>query len=87
MTIYHLVCPVCGKHFDAMRSHRVFCSKSCAYKDYYNRKKSILGRRFCANCWKEYQPKCKDGIYCSGRCRDAAWHKRNKINKEKENEK
>lgn len=64
-------CPVCGKQFEYLCKPdyiKITCSKKCAdiFAENIRNEKAEKIVRKCAYCGKEFTPKTKKDIYCSG---------------------
>ena len=74
-------CPVCGRLFyTELWSNRRYCSKKCAHRGLYLKRKRERARRrqnrVCPVCGKPFDAVRSDQVYCSAACKQAAYRKR-----------
>jgi hypothetical protein len=83
VAVFDCKCDICGKMFSKSRheghTRTDVCSDSCAYvRDKRNQKEKKLQARItkCSVCGRKFVPSRKGAIYCSDKCRQAAYRAR-----------
>ena len=71
-------CAHCGTEFTTTNQRRIYCSKRCNDREYYDRhyKYHAHAKKVCLFCGKEYTPNSSHQKYCNADCAKQAGHQK-----------